>query len=93
MTVSEPVALAQKIEELEQPKGTERMEAGVTLGSADPRVPKAMPGERGPKSADVSAVDSSPDIEVRASADIRQHPLPISERVLSVWHTTSRPWG
>jgi hypothetical protein len=36
--VSERVALAQKIEELEQPKATERMEAGVTLGSADPRV-------------------------------------------------------
>ncbi len=47
--VSERVALAQKIEELEQPKATERMEAGVTLGSADPRVPKAMPGERGPR--------------------------------------------
>jgi putative membrane protein insertion efficiency factor len=45
------------------------MEAGVTLGSADPRVPKAMPGERVPRSADVAvagvvaAVPRAPGVE------------------------------
>jgi len=44
-----------QIEELERPKAAERMEAGVTLGPAGPRVAKAMRGERGPRSDDVAA--------------------------------------
>ncbi len=48
-------ALGPQIEELERPKAAERMEAGVTLGSAEPRVPKAMSGEQGPRSADLAA--------------------------------------
>lgn len=58
MTVSERVALAQQIEELEKPKATERQGARTdlpTLGSGEPNVPRAMPGERGPRSADVAA--------------------------------------
>jgi hypothetical protein len=61
MTVSERVALAQKIEELEQGPAAERMASTlrqgkeVPLGSADPSGPKAMPGERIPRSADVTA--------------------------------------
>ncbi len=59
MTVSERVALAQQIEELEQGPATERQAAGGGarwLGSAEPNQgPKAMPGEREPRSADVAA--------------------------------------
>ncbi len=74
MTVSERVALAQKIEELEQGPAAERMASTlrqgkeVPLGSADPSGPKAMPGERSPRSADVAAagaVAAYLDLQVR----------------------------
>jgi hypothetical protein len=84
MTVSERVAWAQLVEELERPKATDRQGARTdlsTLGSTEPNVPKAMPGERGPRSADVAASPvAGLDREVPPGGNLLYGHLPASER-------------
>ncbi len=104
MTVSERVALAQKIEELEQGPAAERMASTlrqgkeVPLGSADPSGPKAMPGERIPRSADVTAAGAvAADLQVLQGAR-GHHPTGRSGKhrhtaLLEARHTTAPPLG